>query len=47
MDERKPDGTEWKWSYSIFFGIMYGPIPVGVIVVVLLAAIYFAVTMTR
>ena len=30
MDEEKP---EWKWRYSMWTGIMYGPIPVGIIFV--------------
>jgi hypothetical protein len=24
---------EWKWHYSRWFGVMYGPVPVGIIVV--------------
>ena len=32
----------WKWRYSRFCGVMYGPIPVGVIVVALGYIIYFA-----
>lgn len=27
-------GTEWKWSYSKWVGIMYGPIPVGLLIVI-------------
>ncbi len=27
--------TKWEWSYSRWVGVMYGPVPVGVIVVVL------------
>ena len=30
---------EWKWGYSRFYGIHYGPIPVGVIVVVVILII--------
>lgn len=22
----------WRWRYSAFFGIMYGPIPIGLII---------------
>ncbi len=33
----------WSWSYSRMFGVMYGPIPVGVIVVVIGTVIYLAV----
>lgn len=32
----------WKWHYSRFCGVMYGPIPVGVIVVALGYIIYLA-----
>lgn len=32
---------EWKWRYSPLTGIMYGPIPVGIIVVAVGAAVYF------
>ena len=30
---------EWKWHYSRWTGVMYGPVPVGIIVVVIVAAI--------
>ena len=30
----------WRWRYSWFFGIMYGRVPVGAIVVILLTIIY-------
>jgi len=33
--------SEMKWSYSKWTGIMYGKIPVGVIVVVIGFAIYY------
>jgi len=35
------NGTEWRWSYSRWIGVMYGPIPVGVIVVGIGAAVYY------
>jgi hypothetical protein len=41
MSSQEPDGG-WKWHYSFLGGIMYGPIPVGLIVVVILLIIYFA-----
>jgi len=31
-----PPATEWKWGYSRWVGITYGPIPVGVIVVIII-----------
>lgn len=36
-----PD-TKWRWHYSRFVGVMYGPIPVGVIVVVVGYVVYYA-----
>jgi len=33
-------GIVWKWSYHRWFGIMFGPIPVGVIGVVIILVIY-------
>lgn len=36
MDERKSK----KWHYSMLTGIMYGRIPVGLILVLILFAIY-------
>ncbi len=39
MDE---DKEQWKWRYSALTGIMYGPVPVGIIVVVFFGLIYFA-----
>lgn len=31
---------EWKWSYNVLFGIMYGPIPVGWFILVGLLVLY-------
>lgn len=36
------DDSGWKWHYSAWTGIMYGPIPVGIIVVGLGVIVYFA-----
>jgi len=33
--------SEWKWSYSRWTGVMYGPIPVGIIAVAIGVAIYY------
>lgn len=33
---------EWKWRYSVMWGVMYGPLPVGIIVVGIAAILYFA-----
>ncbi len=32
---------KWGWSYSPWVGIMYGKIPVGIILVVIAAAAYY------
>ncbi len=37
----EPD-KKWRWHYNRMIGVMYGPIPVGVIVVAVGAAIYYA-----
>lgn len=34
--------TPWKWRYSGWVGLVYGPIPVGIILVVVAAGIYLA-----
>ena len=33
----------WRWRYSRFAGVMYGPIPVGFIVAGIALAVYWAV----
>ena len=38
MDER----SDWTWRYSMWTGIMYGPIPVGIILVLIAAVAYLA-----
>jgi len=35
MDKQESKETDWKWRYSFLTGVMYGPIPVGIIVVVI------------
>lgn len=37
-----PPTTEWRWRYSPWVGIMFGPIPVGIIVVVIGYALYYS-----
>ncbi|MFT5357852.1 MAG: hypothetical protein ACI9KE_005089 [Polyangiales bacterium] len=32
----------WAWHYSRFVGIMYGPIPVGIIIAAIVGGIYLA-----
>ena len=34
--------AEWKWRYSRIAGVMYGPIPVGIIVVAIGLIAYYA-----
>ena len=33
--------SDWKWSYSRWVGVMYGPVPVGVIVVAVGFLVYY------
>ena len=35
MYKQEPKVTDWKWRYSVWTGIMYGPIPVGIIIAVI------------
>jgi hypothetical protein len=36
-----PPQVAWKWTYSGWIGIMYGPVPVGIILgIIVLIAIY-------
>lgn len=37
---KETDETGWRWRYSAWTGIMYGPIPVGIIVVVIVYLVY-------
>ena len=37
-----PPSTEWRWRYSQWVGVMYGPIPVGIIVVAIGYALYYS-----
>ncbi len=37
----QPNQEPWRWSYSGWVGVMYGPVPVGIIAVALIALIYF------
>jgi hypothetical protein len=41
MSDQKPEKAQWEWRYSGWTGIMYGPVPVGLIVAVILIIIYF------
>jgi len=47
MDKDEPKETDWKWRYSLATGIMYGPIPVGIIVVAILGAGYLVYQLTK
>ena len=37
---RRVSDPQWSWRYSRWMGIMYGPIPVGGIVVLVAMAAY-------
>jgi hypothetical protein len=39
---QQPQAEPWRWHYSRWVGVMYGPIPVGVIVVAIGLIIYYA-----
>ncbi len=41
MNDENQEKEQWEWSYSMMTGIMYGPIPVGIIVVAILFAVYY------
>ena len=41
-DNQGDNGVQWRWSYNRWIGVMYGPIPVGIIVVGVGAGVYFA-----
>lgn len=44
MFQEKPKETGWRWRYNVLLGIMYGPIPVGWIVVIAAFAGYMIYT---
>ena len=47
MDKHEPKETEWEWRYSLWTGIMYGPIPVGIIIVTILTVCFLIYWLTR
>ncbi len=36
MDKHEQQERDWKWRYTFWGGIIYGPIPVGLISVIVL-----------
>lgn len=40
MFQEKEKERDWRWRYSAWIGVMYGPIPVGLIVAAVLFAGY-------
>ena len=42
--KHEPIERDWKWRYSFWAGLTYGPIPVGSIIVLMLA-IFLAIYM--
>lgn len=46
MDKNEPK-EGWKWRYSPWTGIMYGPIPIGIIVVAIVAAFFMVYQVTK
>ena len=39
------DKEGWAWRYSPLVGVMYGPIPVGIIIVAVCGLVYLAMTL--
>jgi len=33
--------SKWKWKYSRWTGVMYGPIPVGIIIAAIAFVVYY------
>ena len=42
MSNQRQEREQWRWRYSSLTGIMYGPIPVGIIGLIIFVIIYFA-----
>ena len=47
MDKPESKETDRKWRYSLWTGVMYGPIPVGLIIVSILTIVVVIYTITR
>jgi hypothetical protein len=41
MSSHDPERPGWKWRYSVLGGLMYGPIPVGLIILLIAVLLYF------
>jgi hypothetical protein len=41
-EPEEPEKESWKWRYSALTGVMYGPVPVGIIIFVFFVIIYLA-----
>jgi hypothetical protein len=39
---QQSEASQWRWRYSRWTGIMYGPIPVGIIAVAIGYFIYYS-----
>jgi hypothetical protein len=42
IQNQQPQQEQWRWRYSPLVGVMYGPIPVGIIVVAIGFIAYYA-----
>ena len=42
MSDEKLRDPKWKWRFNALTGVMYGPIPVGIIVIIILVIVYLA-----
>ena len=47
MGKHESKETDWKWRYSFWTGVMYGPIPVGLIFVLILFVCYVVYVLTK
>jgi hypothetical protein len=47
MDKPEPKETDWTWRYSLWTGIMYGPIPIGIIIAAILTVCFLIYEFTN
>ncbi|MEK6237341.1 MAG: DUF4339 domain-containing protein [Planctomycetales bacterium] len=44
---RRKSSAQWKWSYSYWVGIMYGPIPVGWIIAAVIGLVVITIKIAQ
>ncbi len=47
MDKHESKETDWKWRYTFWTGIMYEPIPVGIIILATLCVCFVVYKLTN